>query len=69
MAFCSEMPLICSSTLRGLWVCISRFLELFVESRRRRGGHERGGRGGSIRVCHGFDGIEATVDNELDVSS
>lgn len=24
---------------------------------------------GFIRVCHGFDGIEATVHNELDISS
>jgi hypothetical protein len=28
-----------------------------------------GAEGGVIRVCHGFDGVEATVDNELDVSS
>jgi len=57
VAFCSEMPFICSSTLRGLWVYVSVLPESMLVS------------GAFIRVCHGFDGIEATVDDELDVSS
>ena len=75
MAFCSEMPFICSSTLRGLWVCISDLFERFIKPPGRRilmkVPHEEPhkGMGESIRICHGLDGIEATVHNELDVSS
>ena len=58
MAFCSEMPFICSKTLRGLETVLNcAFFRLdgrFVAD---------------SRVCYGLDSIESTIDDELDVSS
>lgn len=54
VAFCSEMPLICSSTLRGL--ChLSRILCYIISCV-------------DVRICHRLNSIESSINYKLDIS-
>lgn len=55
VAFCSEIPLICSSTLFGLRYVRHSGIHAAVKS------YER--------ICHRFNSVESTINDQLDVSS
>lgn len=55
VAFCSDMPLICSSTLLGLCDASVKTQANAIQRH--------------ARICHRLDGVEPSINHELDVPS